>query len=91
MWRNELLGGGLRSAGAFLVKTAVVMISLIMSVMAAFYWTVAGHGVLSWKAKPQMEVLFFFELNFCHNLLEVTDTVDAACWKLFYSVRLLSI
>lgn len=81
------------SAGAFLAKTAAVMISLIMSVMAAFYWTCRAGGS-SWKATLrtlQMEMLFFFQLNFCHNLLEVTDTVDATCWKLFYLVRLLSI
>lgn len=50
-----------------------------MSVMSAFYWTVAGQGSLSWKAKLQMKLLFFFQLNFCHNLLEVTDAVDASC------------
>lgn len=45
MWENELLVGGLRSPGVFLVKTEVVIISLIMSVMSAFYWTVAGQGL----------------------------------------------
>lgn len=54
MSENELLVGGLRLPGVFLVKTAVVIISLIMSVMSAFYWTVAGQGALSWKAKFQI-------------------------------------
>lgn len=63
---------------------------LNMSAMSVLDWTVAGLRGLSWQGL-QMKPLFFFQLNFCRDLLEVTDAVDATCWKLFYSVRSLGL
>lgn len=63
IWLSQLLGS--------------VLIGLIVSVMSAFSWTVAGFRGLNWKAKLQIKLLFCFQLNFFHDLLELTDSVDA--------------